>query len=487
MAAGADQTAGVTRVPLRTRLAFGFGAVANGVNDNGLSYFLLIFYSQVIGVEAWLVGLALTLALIMDALSDPIVGSWSDSLHSKWGRRHPFMYASALPIALCWWFLWNPPVGWSNTALFFYVLALAVLVRTAITFFETPSTALTSELTEDYDERSKLLSWRFFFGWFGGNAMSVIMFAAVFPAFVTAAIPNGQFNREAYGFYGALGACVMLVAILGCALGTHDRIKTFKPSPPRTSVTLGKMFKEVVETLSNRSFGALFVAAMFGAVASGLATSLSIYLSTYFWGFTTQQISLIVMGVFISAIIGLILGPIVTRTLGKKKGAIIIGLIAFLGAPAPVAARLFGLLPPGSEPLTFWIVFTAGVIDVGLIICFQILTTSMLADLVEEADLRTGRRADGLFFAAATFIRKLVTGLGVVAATVVLTLAGVAANAKPEDVSPESLWRLGALYVPVILTLWMAMIAALSFYKLDRAGHEANLARLKERDSGRQG
>lgn len=127
-----------------------------------------------------MVGLALTIALVVDAISDPVVGYWSDNFRSKWGRRHPFMYASAIPVAVCFYLLWVPPRGWDHDALFWYLLVLAVLIRTAITFFETPSAALGPELTRDYDDRSTLQSWRSFFGWTGGNAMTVTMFLFIF-------------------------------------------------------------------------------------------------------------------------------------------------------------------------------------------------------------------------------------------------------------------------------------------------------------------
>jgi Na+/melibiose symporter-like transporter len=168
----------------------------------------------VIGLDATRVGLALTIALVLDAISDPIVGYWSDNFRSRWGRRHPFMYASAIPITVSYFLLWSPPTGWSNDALFWYVLTLAILTRTFLTFFETPSAALAPELTRDYDARSSLLSWRSFFGWTGGNAMTVLMFFILFPAFVTATIPNGQFNREAYAVYGWIAAGVIFAAIV---------------------------------------------------------------------------------------------------------------------------------------------------------------------------------------------------------------------------------------------------------------------------------
>lgn len=186
---------------------------------------------------------------------------------------------------------------------------------------------------------------------------------------------------------------------------------------------------------------------------------------------------------FVSAIIGAVMAPIVTRTLGKKRGAMIIGMIAFLGAPLPIVLKLIGFLEAGTPTFIYLFVLVAGIIDVGLIICFQVLAAAMMADLVEQSELKTGRRSEGTFIAAATFIRKMVSGLGVLAATIVLSLAGLEASAKPEDVSPDTVWRLGAFYVPIILSLWMAMMAAIAFYKLDRADHEENLRQLAERNA----
>ncbi|MBV9046421.1 MAG: MFS transporter, partial [Alphaproteobacteria bacterium] len=186
MVSVADSAAPRSGLSLWSKLAYGFGAVAFGVKDNGFSYFLLLFYSQVIGVDARLVGLALSISLFVDAFADPIIGYWSDNLRSRFGRRHPFMYASAVPIAALYFLLWDPPSGWSQQALFWYLVALAVLIRVLVSAYEIPSTSMAPELTTHYDERSTLLSYRSYFGWTGGNAMSVFMFGVLFPLFATA-------------------------------------------------------------------------------------------------------------------------------------------------------------------------------------------------------------------------------------------------------------------------------------------------------------
>jgi GPH family glycoside/pentoside/hexuronide:cation symporter len=463
-----------------TKLAHGFGAVAPGVIVGAFDFFLLIFYSQVVGLDARLVGLAILIALILDAVSDPIVGYWSDNLRSHWGRRHPFMYASAIPVAVSFLFLWNPPDTADQVVLFWYILVLAVIIRTAVTFYRTPSTALIPDLTRDYDERTSLYSLRFLFAWVGGNAMAVLMFFILFPQFVTETIEDGRFNRDAYEIYGIICAVIIFVSIILSSLGTHARILHLNPPPPPRRMSLGLIFREMFETLADRSFIALFVAALFGAVASGLVSVLSLYFYTYFWEFTTEQTALIFLGTFIAAILGFSFAPIVSRTIGKKRGAMIVGLIAFGGAPLPIVLRLVGVLPPNGTDFVFWFVTVTNIVDIGLIITFQILFASMVADLVEESELKTGRRSEGVFTAAETFIRKSVQGFGVLAATAVLTLAQFPTGAGVQEVSADAVRRLGIYYVPVVLLLYMTMIAVMSTYRIDRSIHEENLRKLQE-------
>src|SRR5947209_9958043 len=134
-------TAGERRLDLPTKLFYGFGSVAFGVKDNGFSYLLLLFYNQVMGLPATLVGLALMIALVFDAVVDPMIGQFSDNLRTRWGRRHPLMYAAALPMALLYVALWNPP-HWDHQRLFYYLVAMAILIRGVVSFYEVPSSAL---------------------------------------------------------------------------------------------------------------------------------------------------------------------------------------------------------------------------------------------------------------------------------------------------------------------------------------------------------
>jgi len=466
-------------VSIGRKVAYGFGSVAFGVKSNGFDYFFLIFYSQVMGVSAYLVSLALMIALIVDALSDPLIGYLSDNTRSRWGRRHPFMYAAAIPVSVAYYFVWNPPSGLEGDALFPYIVTLAILVRTLITVYEIPSSSLVAEMSDDYDERTSMLSYRYFFGWTGGTLMGA--FATIFILVPTATISNGMFNVEGHGQVGAIAATVIFLAIMISALGTHKMIPDLKPPPPARQMSVGLIYREVFETLASRSFLALFLAALFGAVASGVSTTLSFYFSTFFWGFTTEQIGLISLSVVISALMAFFISPVISKRLGKKSGAITIGLMAFTVAPAPIFLRLLGLMPENGDPALFPLVLSIIVVDVALIIAYQTLSSSMIADLVEEAEIKTQRRNEGVFFASVTFVRKVTQGIGAAVAGVLLTISQFPVGATPDQVPESVLATFGWLYVPVIFGLWMIMIACLSLYSVDRKKHEANLEALAQR------
>ena len=466
-------------VSIGRKVAYGFGSVAFGVKSNGFDYFFLIFYSQVMGVSAYLVSLALMIALIVDALSDPLIGYLSDNTRSRWGRRHPFMYAAAVPASVAYYYVWNPPAALEGDALFPYIVTLAILVRTLITVYEIPSSSLVAEMSDNYDERTSMLSYRYFFGWTGGTLMGA--FATIFILVPTASIGNGMFNVEGHGQVGAIAATVIFLAIMISALGTHKMIPELKPPPPPRQMSVGLIYREVFETLASRSFLALFLAALFGAVASGVSTTLSFYFSTFFWGFSTEQIGLISLSVVISALMAFFISPAISKRLGKKRGAITIGLMAFTVAPAPIFLRLLGLMPENGDSALFPLVLSIIVVDVALIIAYQTLSASMIADLVEEAEIKTQRRNEGVFFASVTFVRKVTQGIGAAVAGVLLTISQFPVGATPDQVPESVLTAFAWLYVPVIFGLWMIMIACLSLYSVDRKKHEANLETLAQR------
>jgi Na+/melibiose symporter-like transporter len=325
-----------------------------------------------------------------------------------------------------------------------------------------------------------LFSYRYFFGWTGGTIMATIALAAFLVP--TESITNGLLNKQGYTTYGIVASLLILISILVTAVGTHSKIPNFKPAPPKVAMSLRRIFYEIYQTLADRSFLALFLAALFGAVAAGLSTGLSFYISGYFWEFSTDQISVISFSIILSAFIALFLAPMLSHRIGKKRGAILVGFFAFTIAPAPVVLRLLGLMPENGDPALFPIIWFAVVTEVTLVITLSILTSSMMADLVEASEIRTARRSEGVLFAATTFARKAVQGFGVLAASAVLTVAQFPKGIAPGQVPDEAVFRLGLYYAPTLFVIWMLMIASINLYSIDRGKHEDNLRALAERE-----
>ncbi len=467
------QTSGKLSVP--TKLFYGVGSVAFGVKDQGFSYLLLIFYNQVVGLPSATVGLAIMVALMFDSLLDPIMGQVSDNWRSRWGRRHPFMYAAALPVAASYLLLWNPPQDWSHGALFIYLIVVAVIIRSFITMYEIPSAALAPELTTDYDERTKVLAYRHFFGWFGGLVMTVLALKVFLKP--DAENPIGQLNRAGYQTYALVASGVMLVAIIVSSLGTHRHIANFK-MPPQRKVSLGQLAKEMFGTLTHKSFLVLMGAGLFNAMASGLVLSLSLYFNTYFWQLPSGQIAILAMATFVSAVLAFALAAPLSKRLGKKTAAQITKVLAFLIAFTPISLRLLGVFPENGDPILLPLLFVQTALSTAFTITSAILISSMIADVVEDSELRTGRRSEGLFFSAAAFVSKAVSGVGIFASAMILLAIGFPQDAKPGQVGQDVVNNLGVVYLVVLATLYGAAILCVSLYRITREGHEESLRKL---------
>jgi Na+/melibiose symporter-like transporter len=462
------------RLSLATRLFYGFGSVSFGVKDNGFQYLLLIFYNQVIGLSAPAVGLAILVAMLFDAFLDPIVGQVSDNWRSRWGRRHPFMYASALPVALSYLAIWNPP-HWSAGHLFFYLIGVAIVIRTFITFYEVPSSALSAELTSGYDERTVLLSYRYFFGWVGGLAINFIAFRYLLTPDKTH--PVGQLNPAGYAHYGMVGSVIMFFAILISAAGTHRHIPTLR-IPPRRTIRLLPMAREMIATWSHRSFLNLTLAGVAIAMAAGLGSSMNNYFNTFFWEFSAKQISLFTAGVFLSAFMALAGAPIVSRRFGKRPSAMVLFILGLVVGIMPLILRLMGLMPANHSGGLQVTIFFTSIVSTAFYIGATTMVSSMIADVVEDSELKTGRRSEGLFFSASTLVAKAVSGLGIFAATLILGLIHFPAAAKPGHVPIETVRNLALVYVPIMVFLYGLSLALMFGYKITRASHAETLGRL---------
>jgi glycoside/pentoside/hexuronide:cation symporter, GPH family len=462
-------------ISLPTRLFYGFGSVSFGVKDNGFSYFLLLFYNQVMGLPAQLVGLAALIALVFDACIDPLIGYASDNFRSPWGRRHPFMYAAALPFALAYLALWNPP-HWHGAALFGYLVVVAIVIRAFASVFEVPSSALAAEFSTGYDQRSVLLSYRLFFAWVGGLTLNYLAYAVLLTPDATHRV--GQLNPAGYAHYGMVAAAVMFCAILISAAGTHRQIPRLMPPPPKRKLTLARTLGEMRETLANRSFLFLLVSSFASAMAAGLGASLNFYFNTFFWEFTAKQISYLTLGVYLSAFIGLGGVRLLVRRYSKRTVTRAMMVLAVTVGLTPVLLRMAGLMPPNHSFQLLAIIFCTSVIGTGLGIISASMGGAMIADVVEASQLKTGRRSEGLFFAASAFISKATSGLGIFAASTIVAVIALKPGTDPAKVPPGVMQHLALIYAPTLIGLYAIAFLLLSGYRITRASHQETLSQL---------
>lgn len=458
-----------------TRLAYGIGSVAYGIKDNGFTTFLMIYFNQVLGLPAILVGLALLIALLFDAVSDPFVGYISDRHKSKLGRRHPFMYAAIIPTCLAYFFMWTPP-ELSQLGLFAYLTVMAIVVRLSVTFFEVPNSALIGELTHEYDKRTALSGLRLMIGWLAGVIMAVIVYRVYLAPSVD--YDDGIMNLEGYHEYAKVAAIVMCIAMLISSLGTHRAIKHYS-QPDAESEGHGFSFMQNIRYIfSNRSFRAVFIGTIFASMVAGIATTLQLYFGVFYFGLSTGQLGLAALTMVPSAIIAFLGTSLMAKGREKKTVVITLSWISMFMSVVLIAAKTAGIMPENGSAEMFYVVAIATFFATAVTISVSIMSVSMVVDLVEGDERNTGHRSEGLYFATFSFTRKIVTGLGTFVSGALLTFG--AASGVGEVMNEATMQGIALPYAFLMVVLHLASIACVRRFTLTRDEHTDNLTAVQK-------
>jgi glycoside/pentoside/hexuronide:cation symporter, GPH family len=479
MARGEDSPHGRRpRLGWATKLAYAFGSVSQAIKTRVISVFLLLYYNQVLGLEAHLVSTLIMATVIIDALVDPVVGQVSDNFRSRLGRRHPFMYAAALPAALLFFLLWNPPTTFGPMVTAGYLLAVLVALKVFDTFFELPALALLPELAEDYDDRTQLVALRQLFSHLANMAIVVLAYQVFLKE--TPDGGGGVLAAEGYRTLSIVVAVVMFAAILTASVGTHHMIPFLRPAPAVRGGA-GQMLREAASTFRNRSFAATALAGMCWAVAIGMKAALDIYWFLYLFGLKQSQIAIVSTVGMAGTVAGMLYGPALVKRFDKKKTAM---LLLFAGAfltVGPAGLWLLGVTPsPGSDAMVL-LLSADQFLNSSAGFVVSMCTVAMLADVVEDVEVRTGRRSEGLLFAAENLVKKMVGGMGVFSAGLMLSLVAFPKGAARDAVPETTLAALAIHYVPAVIVLYIAAIAAISLFRITRETHFANLETLRAR------
>jgi glycoside/pentoside/hexuronide:cation symporter, GPH family len=462
-------------LPLSTRLSYGVGQLSDGVKQSAFSTFLFFYYNQVLGLSGSLAGTAALLALMVDAITDPMVGQISDRFRSRWGRRHPFMLAGAIPFGIAMFALFSPPESLGEMGLFAWMLGGAITVRLMLTLFFVPHLSLGAELATDYYGRTSLIGYRVFFTYAGILVTSVIGFALFFPP--TEAYANGMLNKASYPGFGLFCGVLGSVAMLLSVSGTWRSIPTLsKPVVTGSESNALLAFIDVFRTLKLDSFRILFFAILMFCTLAGVVQTLLIYVATYVFEFQPGHLA----GLASSVLVGILFASLVAQGLSRrfdKKRALGIcvtvgGLIAF----SPQILYFGGLLGAMSTGTKFALIFALNGISQIFFIAYMILLDSMLSDSIDEHELHTGKREEGLFFAARSFATKASYGLGSFFAGIGLDIIRFPQSATPETVPPEAVMNLAILSGPVMFILFAGTVLISSRYPMTEERHREIMA-----------
>ena len=499
------------RLPTATLAGYGSGAVAVAAKDAAVVHFLAFFYSQVVGLPAWLYGLSAFLAQAIDAFADPVLGTLSDNTRTRIGRRHPWMAASALPIGAFFLLLFAPPSeppdwplfawlarGWdalaaavtwfsvpsatpAQWAVFCWIALVQTCLRSLLSVFAIPHTALGAELSTEYEERTRIVSYRTLLAFIVGILLPAGAYVFVFRKVGDADGRLLAANYEVYAWASAVAA-VLAVAI-ACA-STWKLIPELPLAGERRKLALLDPLRDVAEALRNRNFRWIFLATVAIGASTGVTTILGTYTFAYFWEFTTGQAGALTVFSLIPTFVAFgMLRPLGAR-FEKKHITLWCMALVILNSLWWYGGRLLGLLPANGSGAIFALAFLHQFVVVAAVVVWSTLYPSMIADVADEQEVTTGERKEGVFFAALAFALKVPTGLGNALGGLLVYWAGLPAHAEPGTVDADAVFRLGLAAGPIVAASYLIPLYLFTRFHLTRERHAELRRALEERASG---
>ena len=465
------------KVPLPTKLAFSSGGFQQGMVV-AARMSTLIFYNQVLGVSAALCGAAYLVASIVDAVSDPLVGAISDRFRSRWGRRHPLMLMSTVPITVSFYFLYQPISGLGESGLFVWMLSFLVLFRIATSLFNIPRDALGAELTDDYHERTSVFGWYNVFATGAAVGLSLLVLNVVFPS--TPEFSNGFLDPSRYVILAGFGAVVVLAAVLAVTLGTADQIPRLHPIA-RRRFSVRDHYGELRQLFANRSFLSVTVSWLTIAAAQGVLDMVNLYTWIWVYDLSTEKLSFLAFAKIPGIFVALPLAAWMTRRFDKKPTVIMTSAVSAVLVAFPHVLRLAGLFPGNESTLLLPLLFGPLFIGYALVTVMAIVVDSQLVDIADDHELRTGSRAEGTIFSVREFAMKATEGFGGLIGGFGLELIRFPENAELEGVSEGTLTGLLVMSGPLCLVIYGVGILFMTMYRLNAGRHEEILTVLEAR------
>ena len=484
------------RTPLRHLIAYATGEGAYSLTVNGISAFAMLFYVQVLGLSGSLAGLALSVTMLWDAVTDPVMGHITDNTRSRFGRRHPYILGGGIFLAISFFFLWSvPEIFKGPRAIFWYLLGLNLVVKTASTIFDVPYTALGFEICTDYNERARLQGVRYMFN----MTMNLVFMAGGWLLFfgdrqdARGRIIDGTTLEANYRRMGLVLSLALLALILICYVATKRHAHDTTSSPRLAGNSLKAFYVDMKDILRDRLAIAVF--AFFGVARFGMLLVSQVQMFTYrFYMNFPDFLKTIVHG---SGMVGFALGSLlatpIVRRWDKKPAA---GVGVALNVTGSLLLYVFfigGILTPQTAlrlpdglPLVAgrMLPLAAMVFALGQTLYWAgngvlvPLAASMIADVSEINMRRTGVLKDGSYSAVFSFFNKATASLGLLVTGLMLDGAGIVPEAATQTaVAAKNVARLTFISGPIVALLALIIILT---YPVDR-GYMAGIKARKTR------
>tara|TARA_A100001037_G_scaffold42814_1_gene33831 strand:+ start:22227 stop:23717 length:1491 start_codon:yes stop_codon:yes gene_type:complete len=456
-------------LPFSSKLGFGIGQLAEGVTLAAFGTFLLFFYNQILGISGALTGLALGIALFCDAITDPLAGSISDRLNTRWGRRLPMMAASSLPLAMCVVALFNPPSGMSDWFYFGWLVVFAVLARTFLTLYHIPHLALGAEMAHDYLDRTRVFSYSQLFGSLGSTGFGFVMLTFFFVS--SEEYAHGMLNQTAYTPFSLSAAVIIMISIWLSVFGTAKEIPYLPKATFKTQerLSFGRLAREMITAFKNHSYRMLVGGLFCAVILLGIEGVFMVYMYVHFWGMETENMRWLGPTGLLALPFSVLLAPILTKRFDKRHLLIGLSALIIVNNNTMICLALFtDILPPNGTILLLSMllsfVFLSGLCSPAVIITLN----SMFADIADEQELITGERQEGIIFSARSFSFKAGGAVASIIGGVALDLIGFPRGAAPGEVEADVLFRLGLVAGPLTSILGLFILLFYLAYRLDR-------------------
>ncbi len=443
-----------------TKTAYGIGQFAWASKDVIFHYFVFFFYTQIMGLSASLAGLAALIALVFDALSDPIVAQLSDRFKAgKWGRRHPFMIAASIPYSVALVLIFMPPSDLSQMQLFAWLVVISVVVRTLITVFSVPHWSLGSELSSDYNERTAITSYRNAYGYLGGILIQVAAWYFILPNFAPEELANG------YQTVAIVAALFAFIGMVTAIVGTRPIISELPQHHSGQSRSIIGAYKEIFQVMSFHRYRPLQLSLLISASVVGMTSTLVLHINTYIYGFSAVQQGTFMLSVLIAIIPSVLLAKWGTKKLGKPIAARNFYILGSVIAAPMVVLAAYGFLPDKGSTALLAIVCTVIAINQTGYIAYINTAHAMIPDIVDEYEQEYGERREAVFFAALLFIGKVTFGIGTALAGLAVQFSGITPDTTAASLTSEQAIRLAWVAGPAACCLAVISAMILMYYR----------------------